>query len=177
MTSVFAVTDADAIDLALLALRVTVGAVMIAHGYNHIWGPGTITGTAQWFESIGMKPPLLQAWLASITELGAGAMLVVGLLTPLASAGVIGVMAVAWIVAHRTNGFFIFKPGQGWEYVMVLLLVAVAIATLGPGAWSLDEALDLTDDLTGWAGLFLSLAAGLGGATALLATCWREPER
>jgi putative oxidoreductase len=170
-----ALTDADAIDLALLAVRVTVGAVMIAHGYNHIWGPGTITGTARWFESIGMRPPLVQAWMASITELGAGAMLVAGLLTPLAAAGVIGVMAVAWIVAHRTNGFFIFKPGQGWEYVMVLLVVAATIATLGPGTWSLDDVLGLTDDLTGWTGLAVSVVAGLGSAGVLLATCWHRP--
>lgn len=164
--------DADAVDLMLLVLRLTLGGVMIAHGYNHIWGPGTITGTAAWFESIGMRPPRAQAWLASVTELGAGALLVLGLLTPLAAAGVVGVMAVAWIVAHRGNGFFIFKPGQGWEYVMVLLVCAVAVATLGPGAWSLDDALDLTADLTGWTGLLISLI-GLVGAAALLAACWR----
>ena len=172
---ILALNDADAIDLALLVLRVTIGAVMFAHGYNHVWGPGTITGTAAWFESIGMKPPLVQAWMASITEMGAGVLLVLGLLTPLAAAGVIGVMAVAWVVAHRRNGFFIFKPGQGWEYVMVLLVVSAAIATVGPGRWSLDDALDLTDDLTGWTGLLVSLVGGLGGAAALLATCWRQP--
>jgi putative oxidoreductase len=170
---ILAASDASAIDLALVLLRVAVGAVMIAHGYNHIWGPGTITGTAQWFESIGMRPSLVQAWLASVTELGAGVLLIAGLATPLAAAGVIGVMAVAWIVAHRGNGFFIFKPGQGWEYVMVLLVVSAAIAALGPGAWSLDNAFGLADDADGWTGLVVSLVAGLGGAAALLAACWR----
>lgn len=165
--------DADAIDLALLLLRVAVGGVMFAHGYNHVWGPGTITGTAGWFESIGMRRPLLQAWLASITEMGAGALLVLGFLTPLAAAGVVGVMAVAWVVAHRNNGFFIFKPGQGWEYVMVLLVVSCVIGTLGAGSWSLDGAFDLADDLGGWTGLLVSAVAGVGGAAALLATSWR----
>ena len=64
-------------------------------------------------------------------------------------AGVVGVMFVAWAINHRGNGFFIFRPGEGWEYVMTLGIVGSAIGALGPGRWSLDEALDLTDDLTG----------------------------
>ena len=65
--------DADQINLGLLILRVAVGATMIAHGYNHICRGGKIPGTGRWFESLGMKPGVLHAWLASITELVAGA--------------------------------------------------------------------------------------------------------
>ena len=72
-----------------------------------------------------MKPGPLHAWLASLTEVGAGAMLVLGLLTPLACAGVIGVMLVALITNHRKNGFFIFRPGEGYEYVLTLTVVGV----------------------------------------------------
>ena len=165
--------DADAIDLALLALRCLLGVVMIAHGYNHIFGGGKIAGTARWFGSMGMRRPVAQAWLASITELGAGALLIAGLLTPLAAAGVVGVMTVAWAINHRGNGFFIFRPGEGWEYVMTLAVVALAVGALGPGRWSLDNAFDLLDDLTGWTGLLLTAAAGLGGAAVLLAAFWR----
>ncbi len=167
--------DADAIDLALLILRCGVGAVMLAHGINHIYGGGKIAGTAGWFGSMGMKPPLVQAWLASITEVAVGVLLIVGLLTPLAAAGVIGVMVVAFVINHRGNGFFIFRPGEGWEYVMTLALTGVAIGTVGPGSWSLDEAFDIRDDLTGTAGLLISVIAGVGGAALLLATCWRPP--
>ena len=168
-------SDLAAVDLALLAFRFAVGGVMIAHGYNHIFGGGKIAGTADWFGSIGMRPPLLQAWLASLTELGAGALLVLGLLTPFGAAGVVGVMAVAWVTAHRTNGFFIFRPGQGWEYVMVLLVCGVVLGAVGPGEWSLDEALDIADDLSGTTGLLIAALAGGGGAALLLATCWRPP--
>ncbi len=168
--------DADAIDLALLALRCVLGVVMLAHGYNHIFGGGKIAGTARWFGSMGMKYPLAQAWLASLTELGAGALLLAGLLTPLAAAGVVGVMTVAWAINHRGNGFFIFRPGEGWEYVMTLAVVALAVGALGPGRWSLDNAFDLLDDLTGWTGLLLAAAVGLGGAAALLAAFWRTPQ-
>ena len=96
------------------------GVTMFAHGYNHIWGGGKIEGTAGWFASLGLKPGMLHAWLASLTELGAGAMLILGLLTPLAAAGVVGVMTVALITNHLKNGFFIFRPGEGYEYVLNL---------------------------------------------------------
>lgn len=167
-------SDADAIDLALLILRCGVGAVMLAHGINHV--RPNIDGTAAWFGSMGMRPARLQAWLASITEIGSGILLLVGLLTPFAAAGVVGVMAVAWAINHRGNGFFIFRPGEGWEYVMTLGIVGLAIGALGPGSWSLDDAFDLTDDLTGTTGLAVTAVAGLGGAGLLLATCWRKPE-
>jgi putative oxidoreductase len=166
------VNDVDAVNLALLILRVTAGVVMLAHGLNHIYGGGKIAGTGRWFASLGMHPGPLHAWLASLTEVGAGVLLVLGLLTPLAAAGVVGVMLVAWITNHRGNGFFIFRPGEGWEYVMTLTMVGIAIAALGPGEWSLDDALDL-EDLWGSTGLLIALLAGGGGAALLLAVFWR----
>lgn len=166
-------SDSNALDLALLLLRCGAGAVMLAHGVNHV--RPSIHGTADWFASMGMKPAIVHAWLASITEIGAGILLVAGLLTPFAAAGVVGVMAVAWAINHRGNGFFIFRPGEGWEYVMMLGIVGVALGALGPGAWSLDEALDIRDDLSGTTGLLISLVCGVGGAAALLACCWRPP--
>lgn len=167
-------SDADAIDLALLVLRFAVGAVMLAHGVNHI--RPNIDGTAAWFGSMGMKPATLHAWLASVTEIGAGLLLLLGLLTPFAAAGVVGVMFVAWAINHRGNGFFIFRPGEGWEYVMTLGVVGLTIGTIGPGAWSLDEWFDLNDDLVGWPGLLIAAIGGVGGGAALLAVFWR-PER
>ena len=169
-------SDLDAVNLALLVLRCGIGAVMLAHGLNHIYGGGKIAGTAGWFQSLGMRPGKVHAWLASLTEIAGGIALVLGLLTPLGGAAVVGVMVVAWITNHRGNGFFIFRPGEGWEYVMTLTLVGFAIAVVGPGEWSLDEALDIRTDLAGTTGLLIALLAGAGGAALLLATCWR-PER
>jgi putative oxidoreductase len=145
--------------------------MIIAHGYNHIFGGGKIEGTAGWFASMGLQPGIVHAWLASITELGAGVLLILGLATPLGAAGVAGVMVVAWITAHRTNGFFIFKPGQGWEYVAIVTVVALAIGTLGPGSWSLDHS--VFPDWKGTSGLLTTAIAGIGGALALLAAFWR----
>ncbi|MAT03886.1 MAG: DoxX family protein [Acidimicrobiaceae bacterium] len=170
-------SDADAMDLALLAFRCGVGAVMLAHGYNHIWGGGKIHGTAGWFGSMGMRPPLVQAWLASMTEIVGGTLLVIGLLTPFGGAAVVGTMFVAWAINHRGNGFFIFRPGEGWEYVMTLGLCGMLLGAIGPGSWSLDDWLGLRDDLTGMPGLAVAAGAGLGGALVLLAACWRPPAR
>lgn len=166
-------TDADAIDLALLLLRCGVGVVMLAHGINHV--RPDIEGTASWFGSMGMRPAKLHAWLASVTEIGAGLALILGLLTPFAAAGVVGVMFVAWAINHRGNGFFIFRPGEGWEYVMTLGIVGLTIGAIGPGAWSLDEALDLNDDFIGWAGLLIAAIGGIGGGVILLLGFWRPP--
>jgi len=173
--------DQDAVDIALLAFRCAIGAVMFAHGWNHLFRGGKVQGTAGWFESLGMRPGILHAWIASLAELAAGIGLVLGLLTPLGGAAVVGTMTVALITNHRGNGFFIFRPGEGWEYVMTLIACGVALAVVGPGQWSLDEAFDLfqTDGMPvpGGVGLAIVLAAGFGGAILLLAACWRPPAK
>ncbi len=169
--------DVDSINLALLVLRCGLGAVMLAHGINHIYGGGKIAGTGRWFASLGMKPGILHAWFASLAEVGGGAMLVLGLLTPLAASAVVGTMVVAFITNHRGNGFFIFRPGEGWEYVMTLILAGFSMAILGAGEWSLDHAFGIDDTMSGTTGLVIVLIAGLGGAVALLVTFWRPPAK
>jgi putative oxidoreductase len=165
-------TATTAGDTSLLVLRFGLGVVFLAHGYNHIFGGGKIGGTADWFASLGMRPGIFHAWTASLTELGAAALLVLGLATPFGCAGVIGVMVVAWVTNHRRNGFFIFRPGEGYEYVMTLTLAAIGLAGAGPGEWSLDRALGWFDP-PGWLGLGIALGAGLGGAAGLLVMFWR----
>src|SRR4051794_11382862 len=156
-----------AINLALFVLRLSLGATMIAHGYSHIYRGGRIKGTAGWFESLGMKPGILHAWLASLTELAAGAALVLGLLTPLAAGAIIGIVLVAFITNHRNAGFFVFnRPTEGWEYLMNLLAALFAIACLGPGEWSVDHAIDFAP--SHWWALVFAGVIGVGGTVALL---------
>ena len=119
--------EMNSVNIAALVLRLVVGGTMIAHGWNHAFGGGKLPGTARWFESIGIRPGRVHALAATVTELGAGALLVLGLLTPLAAAAVVGTMVVALVANHARNGFFIFRPGEGYEYVATLTLVAVAI--------------------------------------------------
>lgn len=169
-----AITQTSGISISLLLLRVVIGVTIFAHGYNHVWGGGKIEGTARWFESLGMKPGIVHAWLASITELVCGPLLVIGFFTPLAAAGVVGVMLVALITNHFKNGFFIFRPGEGYEYVLNLGVAATALAGLSAGRYSIDRLVDL--DLAGLKGLLIVLVFGVGGALLLLAVAWR-PDR
>jgi putative oxidoreductase len=155
--------------LVLLLLRVVVGITMIAHGWNHWRGGGRIAGTARWFAGLGLRHGELQAWLSVVTELGAGVLLILGLLTPLACAAVISVMLVAGLLAHRPNGFFVFK--EGYEYVLVLAIVSLALAALGPGGWSVDSAAGIA--MTGWLGGGVALGVAVLATAGLLATFWR----
>ncbi|MFF0490179.1 DoxX family protein [Nocardia sp. NPDC004068] len=160
-------------DTALALLRLVLGVIMIAHGVNHWIGGGKIAGTARWFASLGLRNGTLQAWLSVLTEIGAGALLVLGLLTPFACAAVVSVMLVAGLLAHRPNGFFVFK--EGYEYVLALAVTAVATALLGPGRLSLDHAAGI--EITGWAGGGIALGLGVLGTAALLAVFWRPADK
>jgi putative oxidoreductase len=158
----------------LLLLRVVVGLTMIAHGTNHWRGGGRIEGTARWFSGLGLRYGRLQAWMSVVTEIGAGALLVLGLFTPLACAAVISVMLIAGVLAHRPNGFFVFK--DGYEYVLVLSVVCLALATLGPGRFSVDSAAGIT--VTGWAGGGIALGVAVVATAGMLATFWRpQPKK
>ncbi len=168
--------DADAVDLALLGLRVAVGLMFFAHGWVHLRRVREGAGVANWFESLGMRNGPLNAWMVTLVEIAGGAMLVVGFLTPLAAASVTGVSVVAWITNHRNAGFFVYsRPTEGWEYVMILAVLGLALGTLGPGEWSLDDALDIAADLSGWTGLAFAAVAGVGGALLQLIVFWRPP--
>jgi putative oxidoreductase len=155
--------------VALLLVRVLVGITMIAHGVNHWLGGGKIEGTARWFSGLGLRHGKLQAWLSVLTEIGAGVLLLLGLVTPLACAAVISVMLVAGLLAHRANGFFVFK--EGYEYVLVLAGISLALAALGPGDWSIDAAADIA--VTGWAGGGIALGVAVLATAGLLAVFYR----
>lgn len=164
------VHEAD-LNLGLLILRVAIGGMIGAHGYNHFFGGGRLPGAGRWFDSLGIRPGLFHAWVTAAVEAGAGLLLVVGLLTPLAAAGVVGIMSVAGLVVHRRNGFFITK--EGYEYVLVISLACAAIGVMGPGRWSLDHAIGFK--VTGLPGLVLSAGLGVAAAVGLLAVFWRPP--
>jgi putative oxidoreductase len=167
--------DANAVNLALLALRVAAGLMLFAHGWNHLMRMREGPGVSNRFASLGLRPGPAHAWLVTLTELAAGPLLVVGFFTPLAAAALTGVAVVAWITNHRNAGFFVFRrPTEGWEYVMILTVLGLALGALGPGEWSLDDALGF-GWVDGWSGLAITAGAGLGGALGLLLVFWRPP--
>ncbi|MBR7741714.1 DoxX family protein [Phycicoccus sp. BSK3Z-2] len=150
------------LDLAALLLRLALGPMLLVHGANKVWGGGGLSGTAGWFESLGLRPGALHARLAAFTEIGAGVLVTVGLLTGPAAAAFVGLMTVAGLTDHRGKGYFVFKGG--WEYVLLVAMAAVALAVLGPGAWSLDAAFGLP-----LSGVVWGAVAAVGGVLAALA--------
>ena len=167
----------NGVDVGSLVLRVCVGFVMFAHGWNHAFRGGKLEGTGRWFESIGIKPGWLNARLATYTELLVGPMLMLGLLTPLAAAGVVGTMSVALIANHLKNGFFIFRPGEGYEYVVTLIAAAVCIGAIGGGRISIDNALGIADDFEGAGAAALTFFGGAAGSALTLLLFWRPSRR
>ena len=160
----------EAQDLGLLILRVAVGVVMIAHGFNH---GRNLDSTARWFESIGFSRAKVQAFMSAAGELAIGSALIAGFLTSFAAAGLVATMVVAGVSNHRKAGFFAFnRPIEGWEYVMTLGVVGLALATMGAGEWSIDGAIGL--DVSGWPGFIIGLA-GVGAGLTQLAAFWRPP--
>ena len=167
------VLDADAFNLGTLIVRVAVGLTIAAHGYGKFFRGGRIPGTAGWFDSMGMRPGKFHAVLAASTEMGAGALLALGLLTPLAALAFVALMIVAAWTVHRKNGFFIVA--EGWEYNFVLAVVAIGIATTGPGEHSIDRQLELVEDFDGVTGLLIAAVGGFAAAIGQLALFYRPP--
>lgn len=155
------------VDLGMAVLRIATGLTFAYHGYNKA---KSLDGTAGWFESMGMRPGRIHARLAAFTELGAGLMLAAGLLTPFASLAIVGVMVVAGYTVHR-NAFLVTK--DGFEFTFLIAVIAISVATVGPGAWSIDNAIGF--DLNGWGGFLVSAVGGVAAAAAQLGLFYRPP--
>ena len=160
----------DSVDWAMVVLRGVAGVVMLAHGIKHARGRAK---TANWFGSIGFRMPELQWFASTATEIGVGVLLIVGLGTSFAAAGLVAVMVVAFWTVHRSAGFWVTaRPDEGWEYVLVLASVGLAIAIAGPGAISIDAAMGIEDSLDGWVGAAL-VAGGVAAAGVQIAVFFR----
>ena len=101
----------------------------------------------------------------------------VGFLTPLSYGGAASIALVALITNHRKNGFWSFAAGEGWEYTGTLTAACIAIATFGPGKWSIDHALDLKFPFEADKALLVAAALGLLGTAVFLAIFWRPPAK
>ncbi len=162
---------ADQLNFGLLVIRLVVGPVFAFHGFAKVFRGGRLEGTAGWFDSMGMRPGHLHARFAAFGELATGTCITLGLLTSFGGMGLVGLMAVAVWTVHKGNGLLVTK--NGWEYNLVLGAIGVALATIGAGQWSVDNALGI--DLNGPAGFAIALVGGLGLAAGLLATFYRPP--
>ncbi|QIX25218.1 DoxX family protein [Nocardioides sp. JQ2195] len=122
-------------DTGLALGRLVIGALFIAHGWQKISEFG-MEGTASSFDMMGVPLPEAAAYAAAAIEVGGGVLLVLGLLTPVASLLLVVDMVGAFWFAHREAGPFV--ADGGWELVAALGAAALVIGLVGPGRFSLD---------------------------------------
>jgi len=126
-------TPATRADYAAFALRVSSGALFLAHGLTKLF-VFTIPGTVGFFDSLGL--PAIVAYLTILAEVGGGAALILGVATRLVSLPLIAVLLGAtW--AHAGNGWTFSNAGGGWEFPLFWAVVQGAIGLLGRGAFAL----------------------------------------
>src|SRR5690625_610752 len=106
--------------LGKLALRVTVGSLLIGHGTRklHGWfGVPNLEGTDAMMGSLDLRPARRNTLACGISEAGGGALLAAGLATPAAAAALTGTMITAIRKVHLGNGMWnangggVFTPG------------------------------------------------------------------
>jgi putative oxidoreductase len=149
-----------------LAARTVIGGLFIGHGTQKLFGwfggPGP-AGTEAMMDSLALRPAKAAALLGGLTETVGGSLLAAGLATPLAAAGLTGVMTTAIRKVHWPNGPW--AANGGWEYNVVLIAAMTALVDTGPGDLSLDHLLGIERRGPGWALGALTLGVGTAAAT------------
>ncbi|WP_067654221.1 DoxX family protein [Nocardia harenae] len=130
-------TDRGA-DIGLLVLRVVAGALIAGHGAQKLFGwfgGSGLSATADGFDRMGYNPGVFFGTLAGLSEFGGGLLLILGLLTPLGAAAVLGTM-INVIAVHWDGGVF---GNGGYELPLLYAAVAAGLAFTGPGRFALDH--------------------------------------
>lgn len=133
-------------DYALAFARLVLGIVFFAHGAQKMlgwFGGAGFSATVGGFTQMGM--PALLAWFVIFVEFFGGLSLIFGFLSRLAGLGIIALMVGAILTVHIHFGFFMNwfgqKKGEGFEYHLLAIALAVLILARGAGAFSIDRAI------------------------------------
>ena len=116
-------------DLALLILRLVVGAAFIYHGYSKV---SAMDGAIQMFASMGVGTVL--TYIAAYTEFLGGIAIFLGVATRLAGGLLTVFMASAIYLVHLSKGYGMMNGG--YEYQLLLLVCVLYFALVGPGKYS-----------------------------------------
>jgi putative oxidoreductase len=148
LQSLFRTDDA----VSTLLLRLTLGAVFFPHGAQKVlgwFGGHGFSGTMGFFTET-LHIPALFAFLAIAAEFAGSIALIVGLGTRVAALGIASTMVVAIAMVHAQFGFFMnwagVQKGEGYEYHLLAIGIALALMLCGGGKWSLDAAISRTLD-------------------------------
>ena len=133
--------------IAPVVLRIMLGIVMFPHGAQKMlgwFGGGGLSATVKGM-SQGMGIPVFLVYLVIASEFLGSLGLIAGFATRLCAFGTFSVMAGAIFIVHRPNGFFMNwfgnQAGEGFEYHLLALGMAVALIIAGGGRWSVDSIL------------------------------------
>ncbi len=151
-------------DIGILLLRVVIGVLIAGHGLQKVsfrLGGSGLRGGIDEFRADGFRGGAFTALAAGLGQLGSGLFLAFGALTPLAGMVAIGVMTVA-VTVKAPKGLWV--QHDGYEYPLVLIVIAAALSLTGPGALSVDALFGIAD-LPLWAGVLPPL---LGAASGLI---------
>ena len=162
-------------EAGLLLIRVVLGGIMAAHGAQKLFGwfgGHGLAGTRGWLDTMGFQPARLQAVVVGLAEFGGGALLVLGLLTPVGAAIVAGVMFVAIATVHWKNGFF--NPSGGYEFNLLIVATAIGLAMTGPGTISIDDVAGWTFAGPEWGLAALGISAVAAGSVLAMRRPWLE---
>jgi putative oxidoreductase len=133
-------TDAPPRALAdgmLLAVRLTLGVIFIAHGWQaHSMG---LSEVVEMQRSVGVPLPEVGGPLTVYGELIGGPLLIAGLLTRPLALALSGIMLGAWAFVHAEFGLYV--EDGGYELVLALAVLTAALAVAGPGRFSADALL------------------------------------
>jgi putative oxidoreductase len=136
-------------DVVFTILRLVLGVVFFAHGAQKVFGwfgGYGFAATLQFMGGLGI--PKLIAVLAVAMEFGGSILLILGALTRLGALGIIGVMVGAMATVHLKVGFFMNwngdQKGEGFEYHLLAVVIALALLIRGGGAYSVDGTLTQT---------------------------------
>jgi putative oxidoreductase len=116
---------------ALAVLRIVTAYLFIQHGTAKLFGipPQDMSDSVQLLSLVG---------LAAVLEVGGGLLLLIGLFTRLTAFVLSGFMAVAYFMAHASQGHVLVPMLNQGELAVLFCFVFLYFVFSGPGAWSLD---------------------------------------
>jgi putative oxidoreductase len=133
--------------------RLVLAGVMFPHAAQKLFGwfgGGGLQGTFGFMHGmLGLPAPVV--WLAIAAEILGTLSLVLGFLGRLGALAILAVQIGAVLTVHVKNGFFMNwsgqQPGEGYEFALLAIVLAVAVLIRGSGALSVDRALSPADDV------------------------------
>ena len=132
-------------DMAGLIMRLTLGAVMLPHGLQKVFGLFGGAGLQATLQSFTTRMGLLMpvAILVILAESAGALGLIFGFCTRLCALGIALVMGGAIVMVHWQHGFFMNwfgrQAGEGFEYHLLVIGLALALLVHGGGKWSFDQ--------------------------------------